>query len=49
MNERLLQYIWQFQHFNKNEMETTTGEKLVIIKPGYFNTNQGPDFLERKD
>ncbi len=48
MNERLLQYIWQFQHFNKNEIETTTGEKLVIIKPGYLNTNQGPDFLDAR-
>jgi hypothetical protein len=48
MNERLLQYIWQFQHFNKKEMETTTGEKLVIIKHGSFNTNQGPDFLNAR-
>src|SRR6266542_139609 len=42
--EKLLQYIWQFQYFNKSELQTTAGEKLQIIFPGKLNTNQGPDF-----
>lgn len=42
--ERLLQYIWQFQYFNKSQLQTTAGEKLEIIFPGKPNTNQGPDF-----
>jgi hypothetical protein len=42
--EKLLQYIWQFQYFNKAELQTTAGEKLQIIFPGKLNTNQGPDF-----
>lgn len=42
--EKLLQYIWQFQYFNKSELETTAGEKLQIIFPGKLNVNQGPDF-----
>jgi|SRR5688572_21697717 len=46
MTERLLQYIWQFQYYNKNELNTTSGEDLVIIHPGNYNTHQGPDFLE---
>lgn len=45
MNERLLQYIWQFQYFNKCDLATFTGEKLSIIDAGTFNSNQGPDFL----
>jgi len=48
MKERLLQYIWQFQHFNKNELATIDGEPLQIIHPGSFNTNQGADFSEAK-
>jgi hypothetical protein len=48
MNERLLQFIWQFQYFNKNELETTNGEELFVVKPGHFNTNQGPDFLNAR-
>jgi hypothetical protein len=42
--EKLLQYIWQFQYFNKSELQTTAGEKLQIIFPGKINSNQGPDF-----
>jgi hypothetical protein len=48
MTERLLQYIWQMQHFNKAELATTEGEALQIIYPGTYNTNQGPDFLDAK-
>lgn len=48
MTERLLQYIWQFQHFNKSEIETTAGDQLQIIFPGHYNTNQGPDFLDAR-
>src|SRR5690242_17912631 len=43
--EKLLQYIWQFQYFNTSALQTTAGEKLLIISPGKLNTNQGPDFL----
>lgn len=46
MTERLLQYIWQFQYFNKKELRTTAGEDLMIIHPGQFNNHQGPDFQE---
>ncbi len=48
MKERLLQYIWQFQYFNKNELTTTGGEPLQVIHQGKFNANQGPDFSEAK-
>lgn len=48
MTERLLQYIWQFQYFNKNELTTAAGETVQIIYPGSYNTNQGPDFLDAK-
>jgi hypothetical protein len=48
VTERLLQFIWQFQHFNKNELTTTTGESIQVIFPGQFNSNQGPDFSEAK-
>lgn len=48
MTERLLQYIWQLQYFNKNELTTTSGESLLILHPGLLNTNQGPDFNNAK-
>jgi len=46
MTERLLQYIWQFQYFNRHDLSTDDGAVLQIIHPGKYNTNQGPDFLE---
>ena len=48
LNERLLQYIWQFQYFNRSELTTTEGETLSIESTGTFNINQGPDFSEAK-
>lgn len=48
MNERLLQYIWQFQHFAAGELLTTAGEPVQVIQQGQFNTNQGPDFSSAK-
>ncbi len=48
MTERLLQFIWQFQYYNRTDLRTTSGEELQIIQQGQFNTNQGPDFLEAK-
>ena len=46
MNERLLQFIWQFQYYHKQELATSQGEILVIEKPGTWNHHQGPDFSE---
>ena len=48
INERLLQFIWQFQYFNKNELATNDGESVQVITPGQFNSNQGPDFSNAK-
>ena len=48
MTERLLQFIWQFQYFNKNELTTAEGEPVQVIVPGQHNINQGPDFSNSK-
>ena len=48
MKERLLQFIWQFQYYNRTELQTQKGESLQVIFPGQYNSNQGPDFLEAK-
>lgn len=45
MNERLLQFIWQFQYYNKQYLLTDEGEPLQVMHAGIFNRNQGPDFL----
>src|SRR5882672_7644199 len=48
MTERLLQFIWQFQYFNKSELQTVGGEPVQILYPGQYNTNEGPDFIDAK-
>ncbi|MGN6492360.1 MAG: DUF2851 family protein [Agriterribacter sp.] len=44
MTEKLLQFIWQMQYFNKHDLQTAGHEPVSIIFPGRLNTHQGPDF-----
>src|SRR5687767_9930419 len=46
MNEKLLQFIWKHQYFNRQSLSTVQGDALEIIHPGLWNHNQGPDFSE---
>jgi hypothetical protein len=48
ISERLLQFIWQFQYFNRSELQTSEGEPVQVMLPGTFNSNQGPDFSDAK-
>ena len=48
MTEKLLQYIWQMQYFNRGDLCTVSGEEITILSPGTLNCNQGPDFLEAR-
>lgn len=44
MNEKLIQFIWQFKYFNQSKIFTTEGAEIVVISAGMLNNNQGPDF-----
>ena len=44
MSEAFLHYLWQFQYFDKNELQTITGEPIQIFNPGHRNSHAGPDF-----
>ena len=48
LTERLLQFIWQFQYYNKQQLCISSGEALQILHHGSLNTHQGPDFLQAK-
>jgi hypothetical protein len=48
MNEKLLQFIWQYQYFQNADLRTTDGEPIAIVKTGMPNSNHGPDFLEAR-
>jgi hypothetical protein len=44
MSEAFLHYLWQFQYFDKYELQTTSGDPIQIFNPGIRNSNAGPDF-----
>ncbi|MBV9963918.1 MAG: DUF2851 family protein [Parafilimonas sp.] len=48
MNERLLQFIWQFRYFNQTSLCAVDGRTVQIIHPGILNRNSGPDFSEAR-
>ncbi len=48
MNESFLHYIWQFQYFQKIDLQTSQGEVINIVKQGIHNTDSGPDFSHAK-
>lgn len=48
MHEAFLHYIWQCQYFDKAKLITTAGEEVSILKPGHYNSDQGPDFSQAK-
>jgi len=48
MTEKLLQFIWRYQYFNKSELETTSGDNVKVLFAGLYNTNQGPDFTDAR-
>ncbi|WP_428653351.1 DUF2851 family protein [Runella sp.] len=45
MSEDFLYFLWQFQYFQKTNLQTVAGEALQILSVGLRNTNAGPDFL----
>jgi Protein of unknown function (DUF2851) len=48
MNEAFLHYLWQFQQFDKSNLQTTSGEKVSVLKTGILNTDAGPDFTNSR-
>lgn len=45
MNEKLLQYLWNFKIFNDFNFIDVDGNQLEILDFGKWNFNSGPDFL----
>lgn len=44
MTEDFLYFLWQYQYFNKNQLETTASQNLQVISVGIRNKDAGPDF-----
>lgn len=48
MNESFLHFIWQFQYFTKDKLQTTAGQNLLILRPGRLNNDSGADFQDAR-
>ncbi|ODS83228.1 MAG: hypothetical protein ABS46_06930 [Cytophagaceae bacterium SCN 52-12] len=48
MNEDFLAFVWQHQYFDHSALNTLSGHKITVLRPGYRNTNAGPDFFEAR-
>ena len=48
MQEEFLWYIWKFRLFDSNDLKTTDGEPVQILKVGEHNSDSGPDFFNAR-
>jgi len=48
MKEEFLHFIWKNRLFGQDSPETITGRKLVVIDPGTYNRDAGPDFFNSR-
>ncbi|SDM28117.1 DUF2851 family protein [Chryseobacterium taihuense] len=48
MNEKLLQYLWNYKIFTDYNFKDTDGNSIEIIDYGKWNADSGPDFLMAK-
>lgn len=45
MKEDFLHYVWQYQYFKKEQLQTSAGESVTVLHPGFYNkADAGPDF-----
>jgi len=48
MKEEFLQFIWEHGLFSTNNLKTTDGRTIEIIKSGQPNSDSGPDFFNSR-
>lgn len=44
--EDFLQLVWKYQYFVKKDLRTVEGNSLSIVKVGFHNQSEGPDFQD---
>lgn len=44
MTESFLHYLWKMKLFDAQQLQTTEGEIISVLKTGEHNSDAGPDF-----
>ena len=48
MTEPFLYHVWKYRLFNTNELVTSNGLPVVVVKVGEQNNDSGPDFFNAR-
>jgi hypothetical protein len=44
--EDFIYFLWQYHQYSPEKLKTTDGKSLVVVNPGFRNSDSGPDFNE---
>jgi hypothetical protein len=48
MKEEFLHYLWKYTLFDKGKLFDDKGDRIIIISPGEYNRDSGPDFFNAR-
>ncbi len=46
IDEHFVQTVWNEQRFSDFDFKSTDGRSIQVIKPGFWNSDEGPDFVQ---
>lgn len=48
MKEEFLHYLWKYGLFDKDRLTDEDGTKIIVLDPGEYNRDSGPDFFNAR-
>jgi len=48
MKEEFLHYLWKYRLYKQDSLYDSEGNKIIIISPGEYNRDSGPDFFNAR-
>jgi len=48
MKEEFLHYLWKYSLYDQNSLVDNDGNRIVVINPGEYNRDSGPDFFNAR-
>ena len=48
MKEEFLHYLWKYSLYDPEKLTDTDGKRIIVISPGDYNRDSGPDFFNAR-
>jgi hypothetical protein len=48
MKEEFLHYLWKYRLYDAKKLEDSDGNRIIVIHPGEYNRDAGPDFFNAR-